>query len=206
MSAAQAGAGTSVAEPPAHPAGRRELPDEVLVARASGGDVYAFERLVRRYQQQMYLVAFRLVGDRDDAEDATQNAFIAVWRKLPEFRAEASFSTWLYRIVTNHSLNLVRAGARRQQHADLSTLTGENEPASQPPGPQQHAEQSALLAAARAALAGMPADLRVCWLTREVDRCSYQEVATIAGVSIDTARGRIYRARQQLAQALEAWR
>ena len=176
------------------------------MARAAGGDPRAFEQLVRRYQKQMYAVALRILERPDDAEDAAQNAFIAAWRRLPDFRSESKFSTWLYRIVSNHALNQLRSRARSDTQADLAALVGDREPVTSETGPAEHAETSELVRQIRAALAALPPELRVCWLAREVDNCSYQEVAAIAGVSLDTARGRIFRARQRLAQDLEAWR
>jgi RNA polymerase sigma-70 factor (ECF subfamily) len=196
------------ASPPAQPP--RALGEDVLAARARDGDARAFEELVRRHQRAMYAVALRILADPDDAEDATQNAFIAAWRRLPTFRADAQFSTWLYRIVTNHALNQLRRRAARQARSgpalDAADLTARQEPVASTGDPYQHSETSALLADLRAALAGLPEPLRVCWLLREVDNCSYQEVATITGITLDAARGRIHRARQQLAEAMASWR
>ena len=196
------------AGPPAHAPG--ELGDEVLAARARDGDARAFEELLRRHQQAMYAVALRILADPGDAEDATQDAFIAAWRQLPVFRADAKFSTWLYRIVTNHALNHLRRRTAREARAgyrlDDAGLTTPRQPVASTGDPYQQAETSALLADLRTALAGLPEPLRVCWLLREVDNCSYQEVATITGITLDTARGRIYRARQHLAEAMAAWR
>ena len=179
----------------------------MLADRARDGDARAFEELVRRNQRAMYAVALRILADPDDAEDATQSAFIAAWRQLPTFRAQARFSTWMYRIVTNHALNQLR---RRAARAETSLDTAELEPGRQPVAwsddPYQHSETSALMADLRTALTALPEPLRVCWLLREVDNCSYQEVATITATSLDTVRGRIYRARQQLAEAMVPWR
>lgn len=188
---------------------RRELDDAVLVNRARNGDPRAFEVLVRRHQNAMYGVALRVLANPDDAEDVTQNAFVTAWRKLPEFRAEARFSTWMYRIVSNLALNAARDRSRRATPTDdLETVgTGARWQAGAPVAdPARRAETVALLAAARAALDGLPPDLRLCWLLREMENCTYQEVADIAEVSLDTARGRIYRARLQLAEAMSPWR
>ncbi len=194
------------ASPTSSDGGRPELADEVLVARAASGDPRAFETLVRRHQAQMFRVALRITGRADDAEDAAQNAFIAAWRRLPEFRQDSSFATWLYRIVTNQALNQVRSRQRSDQHSDIAALLDADQPASTEPGPEARTETSALLNDLRSAIARLPDDLRTCWYAREVDGHSYQEVAVIAGVSFDVARGRIFRARQRLAEDLKAWR
>lgn len=183
--------------------------DDVLVLRTQDGDPQAFEQLVRRYQQPMYAVAVRLLGDPDEAEDATQNAFIAAWRRLPEFRLDSKFSTWLYRIVTNHALNQVRSRNRNAQPADNDTLdapTAVWNSTSAATDPAQQAQRTALIAAVQAALAALPTQLRLCWLLREIHERTYQEVADITNVSLDTARGRIFRARQRLAEAMASWR
>ncbi len=184
--------------------------EQQLVARARDGDPHAFEQLLRRHQREMYVVALRILLDPDDAEDATQSAFIAAWRRLPQFRGHAAFSTWLYRIVTNHALNLLRRRARVQASVqsvdDLTALAGARTPVTSETDPYRSAETRALLTDLRAALAALPDELRVCWLLREVDNCSYQEVATLTGTSLDTVRGRIYRARHRLAEAMTPWR
>jgi RNA polymerase sigma-70 factor, ECF subfamily len=193
--------------PPTSAPSRAPLGEDVLTDRARDGDARAFEELVRRHQQAMYAVALRILADPDDAEDATQNALIAAWRQLPAFRAQARFSTWMYRIVTNHALNqLRRRAARSETSLDAVELEPGQQPVAWSDDPYRHSETSALMADLRAALAALPEPQRVCWLLREVDNCTYREVATITATSLDTVRGRIYRARQQLAEAMASWR
>ena len=81
-------------------------PDEELVRRAKKGDRFAFERLVAEHEQRMYTLAARVLGSREDAADAVQEALVRAWLALPRFREEARFSTWLYRIVVNTSHDL----------------------------------------------------------------------------------------------------
>ncbi|MET3807798.1 RNA polymerase sigma-70 factor (ECF subfamily) [Nakamurella sp. UYEF19] len=191
-----------------HP-GKPEVDESVLVLRAQKGDPRAFETLVRRYQQTMYAVALRILSDPDEAEDAAQNAFVAAWRRLPEFRQDAKFSSWMYRIVTNQALNQARGRQRQAQPMsgeDLESAANGGWLAAAPVDPEQQAEQSELLAAVHQALASLPEELRVCWLLREIEECPYQDVADITGVSLYTARGRIYRARLRLAEAMSSWR
>ncbi|MDQ2845436.1 MAG: sigma-70 family RNA polymerase sigma factor [Actinomycetota bacterium] len=192
-------------------ASRKPAVDElVIIARAQQGDPRAFETLVLRYQQQMYAVALRILADPDDAEDAAQNAFIAAWRQLPEFRLDSKFSSWMYRIVTNRALNQVRARTRRATPVQTTDLElhadGSWRSSSSAVDPEQHAERVAMIDAIRRALAGLPEELRLCWLLREVEQCPYQDIADITRVSLDTARGRIYRARLRLAEAMKSWR
>ena len=186
-----------------------ELDESVIVARAQQGDPHAFEILVRRYQVRIYAVALRVLTDPDEAEDAAQNAFITAWRRLPEFRGEAKFSSWLYRIVTNQALNQARSRSRQAKPADSEALEANAigwVSTSSSADPAMSAERSAMLEAIEVALAELPVALRVCWLLREIEGCPYQDIADITKVSLDTARGRIYRARLQLAEAMKSWR
>lgn len=181
--------------------------ENVVVARARDGDARAFEQLVRCHQRAMYAVALRILGNPADAEEAAQDGFVAAWRRLPQFRSDARFSTWLYRIVVNQAVSELRRRARRAgTSVDLSDIDASDQPVALNTDPYQRSEASALLAELRAALAALPTDLRVCWVLREVENCSYEEVATIVGVSLDTARGRIYRARRRLAEMMASWR
>ena len=94
------------------------LTDGDLVSRAQSGQLDAFEELVRRHRLATYRVALRMLGDENDAEDATQDAFVQAWRNLGGFRADAAFSTWMYRIVTNRCLNMLRARRRTEPLPD----------------------------------------------------------------------------------------
>jgi len=182
-----------------------DLTDAELVERAQSGNSRAFEMLLRRHQRAMFGTSLRLLSTDSDAEDAVQEAFIASWRRLPEFRADAQFSTWLYRIVTNRSLNELR---RRKPTQPLQpdddgreiTVLVDNAT------PSAHAEQTALIEALQAELAKLPEPLRVCWILRELDHRSYDDIATIVDAPEATVRGRIARARTKLAEAMKEWR
>ena len=93
--------------------------DSSLAARTVAGDESAFEDLVRRYQAKVYRLVRRLVGDDGDAQDALQETFVQVHRKIESFRGDAKFSTWLYRVATNICLNEVRRPGYRQKIASL---------------------------------------------------------------------------------------
>lgn len=183
-----------------------DLTDDELVERAQSGNSRAFELLLRRHQRAMFGTSLRLLSRDSDAEDAVQEAFIASWRRLPEFRSDAQFSTWLYRIVTNRSLNELR---RRKPVTVLEPdgqIAGAADFLIDTDSPDRQVEQSAMMDALHAALAKLPASLRACWLLREVDHRSYQEIADIVGVPEPTVRGRISRARANLAEAMTEWR
>ncbi|MER7982774.1 RNA polymerase sigma factor [Streptomyces sp. NPDC095817] len=178
------------------------LVDRLLVVRASEGDDDAFAVLVRRHSGLMLSLAFRLLGNQADAEDAVQDAFLSAWRRLPEFRRHAEFGTWMYRIVTNRCLTTLRAGHR------AVPLDAVPEPAARDPGssPPRTAETDAAATALAAAVHGLRPDQRACWILRELHGLHYEEIAHVTGSSEQAVRGRLFRARHTLQEAMRPWR
>jgi RNA polymerase sigma-70 factor (ECF subfamily) len=178
------------------------LDDQTLVARAAEGDARAFEALVRRHQRPLFALAVRLVGNRDDAEDSVQESFVAAWRRLPEFRGEAAFSSWMYRIVTNRCLSLAR---RRRETVPLDTER-HGLATSQADEPALATEAEQRLAALGEALAELPGEQRACWVLRHLHGLGYTEIGEIVGAEPAAVRGRIHRARTRLAEVMRPWR
>ncbi|WP_328923431.1 sigma-70 family RNA polymerase sigma factor [Streptomyces sp. NBC_00190] len=179
-----------------------DLDDSVLTVRASEGDEDAFAVLVRQHSSRLIALAQHLLGNRTDAEDAVQDAFLSAWRRLPEFRHSASFGTWMYRIVTNRCLNVLRHGPHPLP------LDAVPEPAAVGAGssPPQVAETDAATAALTQALLELRPELRVCWVLRELHGLHYEEIAHVVGSSEQTVRGRLFRARRALMEAMRPWR
>jgi len=177
------------------------LDPATLVARARDGDAPAFEALVREYQGPMYALAVRMLADRGEAEDVVQDVFVAAWRRLPEIRADAAFPTWLYRSTTNRCLNRLRTSDRvRPVDAhDLIVAARSDEPEH---AVELHAEVDELLRA----LGRLTPEQRACWLLREVHGLSYEDIADIVRTTTTAVRGRIARARAQLAEEMKPWR
>jgi len=176
--------------------------DGLLAVRAAEGDEEAFEALVHRHAPMALRLATRLLGSRPEAEDAVQDSFVSAWRKLPEFRGDAQFGTWIYRIVTNRCLNVLRA---RRPVVALEGLP-------EPPAPE-HAFSPARVAEGHAAVAdlarameGLSPEQRVCWVLRELDGAPYESIAETVGISPEAVRGRVFRARRYLTEAMAAWR
>ncbi|MEV7618161.1 sigma-70 family RNA polymerase sigma factor [Streptomyces sp. NPDC089799] len=178
------------------------LDDGVLTVRASEGDDDAFAVLVRRHSGHLLALALRILGNRADAEDAVQDAFLSAWRRLPEFRHGASFGTWMYRIVTNRCLNTMR---RRPLPLPLDTIV-EPAAADARSSPPRVAESDAAAAALARALLELRPDVRVCWILRELHGLHYDEIAHVVGCSEPTVRGRLFRARRALMEAMRPWR
>ena len=177
--------------------------DAVLVRRAQAGHDEAFEELVVRYRDQAYRVALRLLDRPADAEDAAQDALVTAWQALPAFRGESAFSSWLYRIVVNRCHDLQRRG-RLVRPVDL-----------QDPGAQallplvedtgEAVETRRRVQAVRDGLAALPFELRAPLVLRELEGCSYAEVAHVLGLTEATVRGRLARGRRELVRQVQEW-
>ncbi|MEU1279273.1 sigma-70 family RNA polymerase sigma factor [Streptomyces sp. NPDC005805] len=176
--------------------------DALLAVRAAEGDEEAFELLVRRHAPPMIRLATRLLGDRGEAEDAVQEAFVGAWRRLPEFQSRASFGTWIYRIVTNRCLNVLRS---RRPAAPLEAV-GEPVAPEHAVSPARIAEGREAVREMRKALDTLTAEQRACWVLRELDGRSYEFIAEAVGIGQDAVRARVFRARRTLTAALGDWR
>jgi RNA polymerase sigma-70 factor, ECF subfamily len=177
------------------------LDDLTLVARARDGDVIAYEQLVLRYQGPMYRLAVRMLADRGDAEDVVQEVFLTAWRRLGQLQEDAAFVGWLYRATTNRCLNMIR-DRRPVAEVELDQV----ESTSGDCRPERVAEASEQMTALSVALAQLTGEQRACWLLREVHGRSYEEIAEIVGSTVTAVRGRIARARAQLAEVMAPWR
>ncbi|TCK21021.1 RNA polymerase sigma-70 factor (ECF subfamily) [Pseudonocardia endophytica] len=179
---------------------RAELDEPTLVVRAQEGDVHAFEELARRHQDALFRVAVRITGDRSDAEDALQEALIDGWRRIGTFRAEAAFSTWMYRIVTHRCTRQLRTNRDTVPVADVGDQRAGDG------SPERAAEVDAEMEALGRAVAGLPEEQRTSWVLREMEGLGYAEIAEITGAGETAVRGRIHRARTALAEMMRAWR
>ncbi|MFI0510381.1 RNA polymerase sigma-70 factor (ECF subfamily) [Streptomyces canus] len=193
-----AGARTQSAPPDT----RAGTDDALLAVRAAEGDEDAFAVLVQRHAPALIRLATSLLGTAAEAEDAVQDAFISAWRRLPEFQGRAAFGTWMYRIVTNRCLNVLRA---RRPVAPLEAA-GEVPAAEHTVSPARITEGRDAVRELREALDLLSAEQRACWVLRELDGRSYEFVAETLGISQEAVRARVFRARRCLTQALGAWR
>lgn len=196
---------TAVAKAASRTPDRPVLDDATLVARARDGDVRAFEELVRRYQGPLYRLAYRMLGNANGsgtaAEDVVQEVFVTVWRRLGQLQSDEAFVGWLYRSTTNRCLNVLRA---RRPTADVDPDTTETP--RRDARPERAAEVNAQLEALTEALQTLTPQQRACWLLREVHGRSYEEIAEAVDGTSTAVRGRIARARAQLAEVMRPWR
>ena len=173
-----------------------------LIEQAQNGDVDAFNTLVLHYQDAVYNLAYRIMGDPDAAADATQEAFISAYRALPRFRGDY-LRSWLMRIVANACYDELRRRKRRPT-APLEALhvPDGGAAANQPENPEVQAQQSELNQAIQECINRLPPDQRLIVVLADVEGYSYQEVAQIADVSLGTVKSRLSRARERLRTCL----
>ncbi len=175
--------------------GGRAEPIEDLVRSAQDGDVQAFELLYRRTSERVYAVCLRMTGDTERATELVQDVFVRVWEKLPGFRGESRFTTWLHRLTVNLVLQDRRSRGRREARevgtADLERF-GRVARRSMP-GTRIDLER---------AIAGLPEKARRVLVLRDVEGYKYDEIARMTGVSLGTVKAQIHRARGLVKEAL----
>lgn len=183
------------------------------MTRAQDGDVAAFEHLVHAYQADLFRLAYRMLFDRGAAEDAVQETFVAVWRRLPSLVDPLAFRAWIYHIASRRCLNVLRVRSRQrtevtrgpdfehetQSRSRSAAAAGDDDPA-------VAAQTRATRRGLDEVLATLPPDQRVCWVLHELHELSYAAIAYAIGVPLSTVRGRISRARQNLANGMSSWR
>lgn len=182
--------------------------DQSLILRAQAGDQAAFRRLVERHQRRAFGIAVALVRDEEDANEVVQEAFIRVYRGLSQFHGGSSFFTWLYRIVTNLSIDVMRRPARREQplgdelerELDASPALVRGFDASDP---FVELHRSELRSVIEKALDELPPYHRGVIVMREIQGMSYEEMASAMNVSKGTIMSRLFHARRKLEKALE---
>jgi RNA polymerase sigma-70 factor (ECF subfamily) len=192
---------------PAQPIADLHSDDERLIAEAQAGDVEAFNRLIVRYQDSAYHVAYRLLGDKAAAADATQEAFIAAYRRLHTFHA-GSFKSWLYRIVINKCYDALRARQRRST-ISLDELIDDHEESraylavDHQAGPEALAQRRELTDLLQRHIAQLPIEQRVVLILSDVHGLNYGEIAAITRLRLGTVKSRLSRGRARLRDDLE---
>ena len=181
------------------PVQRRDL---ILLERARGGDLDAFNDLVVLYQDQLFALVVRMVPDRDQASDCVQEAFFSAYRNLTSFRG-GSVKSWLNRICVNAAMDTQRARKRRpvQPYPEF-----DDESWQPPAGAEADPERTAMLSertrALSAALAGITDDQRSAIVLYDIEGYDYAEIAEMTGVSLGTVKSRIHRGRLALRDLL----
>jgi RNA polymerase sigma-70 factor (ECF subfamily) len=176
------------------------MQEAALVARLRQDDRRAFEELVITYQHRLFGVAFRMLGNRAEAEEIAQETFLRAHRALPEFRGEARLHTWLYGIASRLCLNRLASAERRVVRGDDEALAAA---ASDEPSAAARLERAEREAAVREAIGALPEERRIVVVLRDLEGLSYDEVAAVLGLEPGTVRSRLHRARLDLKAKLE---
>lgn len=183
------------------------MTEQEWIARAQQGDQDAFAQLLELHQNKVYGLIFRMTGSAEDAMDLTQEAFFNAWRGLPNFHAESKFSTWLYRLATNVTLDFLRREKRRRAITTVS-LSAENGPErdldvpDQRFTPQGELERRELQDAIRRGMDQLSVGHRQILILRELNGLSYAEIAQVLDIEEGTVKSRIARARLALRKIL----
>lgn len=184
--------------------------DEPLVARARDGDYEAFDALVALHEQPLYRLAMGIVRQREDAEDIVQTAFLSAMEHLAEFRGEASFRTWMRRIVTNRALNVLRK-RRGLKIAPNDCPDGDDDCLPKPEyiadwrdGVEQTIERREMRALLDRALAQISDNLRIVFVLRDMEGLTTKETAEAVGITEANVKVRLLRARLALREILTA--
>ena len=174
------------------------MDERELIARLQKRDEAAFEELIRQYEKKVYTLCFRMCGNSEDAEEAAQDAFLALWRGIDRFRQESSLSTWIYRLATNACIDTLR---RRKKQSGSVSLDDEElfvdavDTSPQPQETVEHRETQKLL---QEGLSALPEEYRTVLILREIEGLSYTEIAESASIELGTVKSRISRGRSLL--------
>ncbi len=172
----------------------RDADDAELLARFLRGDESAFTRLMRRHEDRIFAVAFKITADRGDALEATQETFVSLWRRASSFEGRAQLGTWLYRIAINAAHDQVR---RRRR----TPLLEDDEPRDVP-DPGAVVEDAGLRVDLARALAELPDEYREAVALHDLGGMPYDEIAVATGVALGTVKSRIHRGRLRLRELL----
>lgn len=183
--------------------------DEQLVKRSLQGDNEAFEELVVKYQNKIYALAYRYMGNEEDAYDMTQESFIKAYRSLRSFKGDSSFGTWMYRVATNVCLDELRRRKRRivslSLDEPLATRDGdevEKEIPDTSPTADIIYEQKELSQYIQDVLNGMKPDHKTTIILRDIMELTYEEIAEVLNCNVGTVKSRLSRARESLRKKL----
>ena len=175
-----------------------------LIARASEGDAAAFNSLMGMHERRMYAVALRMCGNTEDAQDCLQEAMLRVYRAISGFKAQSSFSTWLYRITMNTCLDELRRRKNRPGTSLDDLLETGWSPVDEGETPERHTLRREMRRALLECIRELPEDMRAAVVLRDVQGYSYDEIAGMLETNVGTIKSRISRARERLREKISA--
>ena len=175
-----------------------------VLARARQGDSDAFRALVEQHSRSVFRLAYRMTGNEQDAEDVVQESFLRAYRQLGRFESRANFGTWLYRIVSNCSVDLMRSKQARhdQVRGDSLDETGVDVPAADAPGPERMAQSAEIDRRVQHALRDLSPLERAAFTLRHYEGRSIDEISATLGLGTSAAKHSVFRAVKKLRVAL----
>lgn len=187
-----------------------DLDDVQLVERTQQGDQQAFSQLFAKYQKKVFNLSFRFVNDYEEAKDLTQEIFVRVYNGIKNFRRDASFSTWLYCIAANTCKNKLRSWKSRPNLISLDeTIETEDDEMTRQvedkssPTPLAETETKEIQDQVQVAISSLSAEHREVIILRDIEGCSYEEIAANLGYNLGTVKSRLSRARLELKDKLK---
>ena len=187
-----------------HPAPPDDI--EALIQRCLRGDQVAWERIVRLHWRKVFNVAYKFVGKHDEAEDLTQDIFLKIFKSLDTFDRRANFQTWLISVSRNLCIDHYRSVRKERETIDRDVDANELTPAAADASPIAALEQRDRVTLLRDALASLPEALRTAVVMRDIQECSYQEIADRLQLPEGTVKSRINRGRTELARQIRRLR
>lgn len=183
--------------------------EKLLVKKSQSGDVESFELLISAYDKRAYNIAYRVMGNEEDAKDMAQEALLRIFRSIKDFKGQSSFSTWLYRIVTNVCLDELRRRKNEKYVSMDSTIQTDSgelhmELCSDKETPEsvyERVEQRELI---KSAISELNEDYKSVIVLRDVQGFSYEEISNMLDCSLGTVKSRINRARNMLRERLKS--
>jgi len=195
------------------PAAAKSMREEELIARTVAGDTSAFDEIIIEYQDRIFNTLFRILGNRDDADEAAQETFLKAFRALPNFKGGSRFSTWLYRIALNAASDRIRkirhirdneefsldsVSSGREDGAPTKVYTPSKEP---PPDDVALARETGV--EIQKAIDSLDEEFRSVIVLKDVEGMNYEEIARVLHVSLGTVKSRLFRARDKLRSQLK---
>ena len=180
------------------------MDESTLIKRAASGDAAAFNELLGMHERRMYAVALRMCNNAEDAQDCLQEAMLRVYRAISGFKAESSFSTWVYRITMNTCLDELRRRKNRPNTSLDGLLDTGWSPVDASDTPERHAVRTQARESLQRFIRELPEDMRAAIVLRDIQGYSYDEIARILDTNVGTIKSRISRGREKLREKIAA--
>lgn len=201
------GSHTEVSESSRKNASESSLEDDVLVKEAMGGNERSYEKLVNKYQRALHFHIMKMVKDREQIEDLVQETFVKAFDNLNRYNTDYAFSTWLYRIATNHTIDYLRKKKLQTLSIDEPVKTKSGEMEVQLPDESARTDRNIIRKQrqqmVREAIEGLPPKYRKVIQLRHMEERSYQEISEVLGKPLGTVKAHIFRAREMLYKELK---